>query len=316
MHLALGPLDITADVPEDRSASGGELPASSESALAFVGDRAVEEVPAAPSPILDREGAAVDVAAQSPDGKLASAIGPPVEPESAPYAIFVSLFLGSALFISALVFNTAQAFARNQWESTISTVVATTAAVLLARGAWRAWRRIVVAAPGEDDTIKRRHRRLLGTSVVILVLFFATSAIVGAAIGKSRVEAVQLSSDLERMTTVGNRISKARSAVEATIASYIVMYKAIEPDVQDLESTLGRLITELGVYDGKFPTQHEQTAKSIAGMETGLQRVTLIKQQIEAAKQIEALDPGQQFAAWKMQMLPLLASEEALDKSK
>jgi hypothetical protein len=51
-------------------------------------------------------------------------------------------------------------------------------------------------------------------------------------------------------------------------------------------------------------------------MEIGLQRVTLIKKQIEAAKQIDALDPGQQFAAWKMQMLPLLASEEALDKPK
>ena len=51
-------------------------------------------------------------------------------------------------------------------------------------------------------------------------------------------------------------------------------------------------------------------------METGLQHVTLIKQQIEAAKRIDALHPGQQLAAWKMQMLPLLASEEALDKSK
>ena len=316
MHLALAPLDISADVPEDPPASVRELPASSERTLAFVAAGAVEEVPTAPSPILERERAPVDIAAQSPDDKSTSATGPPAQPESAPYAIFISLVLGSALFISPLVFNTAQAFARNRWDSTISIVVATTAAVLLARSAWSAWRRIVVAEPGEDDMLKRRHRRVLGTSGVILVLFFTASAIVGAAIGKSRVEAVQLSVDLERMTAVGNRISKTRSAVEATIASYIVMYKAIEPDVQDLESTLGRLITELGVYDGKFPTQHEQTAKSIAGMETGLQRVTLIKKQIEAAKQIDALDPGQQFAAWKMQMLPLLASEEALDKPK
>jgi hypothetical protein len=315
-HLVLAPLDISANVPEGPPGSVRELPAPSERTLADVAAGAVEEVPTAPAPTLDRGGAPVDIAAQSPNDRLTSAAVPPAQPESALYAIFVSLVLGSALFISAVIFNTAQAFARNRWESTISTVVATTAAVLLARSAWGAWRRIVVAEPEEGDMLKRRHRRVLGTSGVILVLFFTTSAIVGAAIGKSRVEAVQLSADLERMTAVGNRISKARSTVEVTIASYIVMYKAIEPDVQDLESTLGRLITELGVYDGKFPTQHEQTSKSIAGMETGLQRVALIKQQIEVAKQIDALDPGQQFTAWKMQMLPLLASEDALDKSK
>src|SRR5262249_10196013 len=104
--------------------------------------------------------------------------------------------------------------------------------------------------------------------------------------------------------------------VDANIDSYVQMYKNIEPDVKDLESTLRRLTTELAVYDGKFPMQHEQTTKSIAGMETGLQRMALIKQQIETAKQIDALDPGQQFAGWKMQMVPLLASEEKLDKSK
>ena len=49
------------------------------------------------------------------------------------------------------------------------------------------------------------------------------------------------------MTAVGNRITKARSAVEATIASYIAMYKAMEPNVPDLESASGQLVTELGV---------------------------------------------------------------------
>jgi hypothetical protein len=118
------------------------------------------------------------------------------------------------------------------------------------------------------------------------------------------------------MNTVGDRISKARSAVEATIPSYVQMYKTIEPDVQELEPTLRRLKTELALYDGKFPAQHEQTSKSIADMETGLRRMALLKQQIEVSKQIEALDPNQQFAAWKAQMQPLLDSEEALDKAK
>lgn len=118
------------------------------------------------------------------------------------------------------------------------------------------------------------------------------------------------------MTTVGNRISKARSDVGATIASYVEMYKTIAPDVQDLESTLGQLKTELAVYDSKFPGQHEQTAQSIAGMETGLRRMTLLKQQIEVAKQIEALDSSEQVPAWRTQMLPLLTEEDALTKAK
>jgi hypothetical protein len=86
--------------------------------------------------------------------------------------------------------------------------------------------------------------------------------------------------------------------------------------VQELDSTLRRLKTELGAHDGKFPTQHDQTSKSIASMETGLPRTALLKQQIEVSKQIDALDPSQQFAAWQTQMLPILASEEALDKTK
>jgi hypothetical protein len=118
------------------------------------------------------------------------------------------------------------------------------------------------------------------------------------------------------MGTVGDRISKARNAVEATIPSHVQMYKTIEPDVQDLESTFRRLKTELALYNGKFPAQHEQIAKNIRGMETGLRRMALLKQEIEVSKQIEALGPNQQFAEWQAQMQPLLESEDALDKAK
>jgi hypothetical protein len=55
--------------------------------------------------------------------------------ESAPYAPFVSLVLGSALLISVAVFNVADWFARNRWEATIPTAVAMVAAVLLAHSA-------------------------------------------------------------------------------------------------------------------------------------------------------------------------------------
>jgi hypothetical protein len=89
----------------------------------------------------------------------------------------------------------------------------------------------------------------------------------GAAIGQNRSEAVQLTADLDRMNTEGDRISKARNAVEATIPSHVQMYKNVEPDVQEFEPPLRRLKTDLALYDGKFPAQHEQTSKSIVGME-------------------------------------------------
>jgi hypothetical protein len=235
---------------------------------------------------------------------------------NAPYATFVSLVLGSTLFASVDVFNVTDAYARNHWGATPSTALATLAAVLMARSAWLTWHRVVAVEPETDAELRRRHRRMLRNSAIIILLFFTISGTVGAAIGQNRAEAVQLAVDLARMDAVGDRISKARSAVEATIPSYVQMYKTIAPDVQELEPILRRLKTELALYDGKFPAQHEQTSKSIAGMDIGLQRMALLKQQIEVARQIEALDPNQQFAAWKTQMEPVLASEDALGKAK
>lgn len=236
--------------------------------------------------------------------------------EIAPYAAFVLKLLSSSLLISVAVFNVADALARKRWEATTSTAVAMLAAILLARSARKTWGRVIAAEPKTDANLKRRHRNVLATGIVIVVLFFVVSAIVGTAIGQNGAEAAQLNADLEHMPAVGKRISKARTAVEATIPSYVQMYKAIEPDVQDFESTLHRLKTEWGMYDAKFPEQHQQTYKSIVAVETGLRRAELLKQQIAVARQIESLDPSHQWAVWQSQMLPLLAREDALDKLK
>ncbi len=219
-----------------------------------------------------------------------------------------------ALLFSVVIFNVADALVRNRWETTISTVIAAVGAVLLARSARGAWRRVVGVEPETDTILRSRHRRVLRNSAIITILFLTTAAIVGAAIGQNRTDAIQLAADLEQMKTVGDRISKARSVVEATIPSYVQMYKSIELDVNLLDSTFRRLKAELEVYDGKFPAQHERTSKSIAAMETGLRRMALLKQEIEVANQIEALDPNRQFAMWETVDAPLLSSEEALDK--
>jgi hypothetical protein len=94
------------------------------------------------------------------------------------------------------------------------------------------------------------------------------------------------------------------------------MYKSIETDVQKFDTTLRRLQTDLGVYDGKFPDQHDETVKSIHGIELGLKRASLLKQEIGVAKEIESLDSALQWSVWQNKMQPLLDAENALDNVK
>ena len=94
------------------------------------------------------------------------------------------------------------------------------------------------------------------------------------------------------------------------------MYESIETNVQELNSTLRRLRTELDVYDSKFPNQHEETAKSIHSIEVGLRRASLLNRQIAVAKEIAPLDPATQWDAWQAKMQPLLQDEDALDNIK
>ena len=116
---------------------------------------------------------------------LPAPTNPTAPPEGAPYATFVSQVLGSALFGSVVVFNVADGLVRNRWEGTISTVIATVAGALLARGARVAWRRVLAVEPETDAMLKGRHRHVLRNSAVIITLFLTSAAIVGAAIGQA-----------------------------------------------------------------------------------------------------------------------------------
>jgi hypothetical protein len=231
-----------------------------------------------------------------------------------PYARFTVQLVSSSLLAAVSVFAIADSTTRNQWDTMPLALLCFAVAAILALGARSTWLRIA-AVREEGDTVTNR-RRVIVTSSVVVVGLLTGGAILGRTIGQNRTEAAQLNADLRRLTDVGARISKARNAAGSTIDSYVRMYEAIEPDVKELETTLRRLKTELSLYDTKFPAQHDDTSKSIAGMETGLQRVTLLKQQIEVAKNIDRLQAFQKADTWRMQMLPLLAHEEDLDKAK
>jgi hypothetical protein len=142
------------------------------------------------------------------------------------------------------------------------------------------------------------------------LLFLTTAAIVGNAIGNSGKEAVQMASDFRQMSRIGDRISQARNAVSRTIPAHLEMYKSIETDVQEFDTSLRRLQTDLATYDGKFPNQHDETVKSIHEIEVGL------RQEIGVAKEIESLDPALQWSVWQNKMQPLLDAENKLDNVK
>ena len=231
-----------------------------------------------------------------------------------PYARFSAQLIGACVLFSVFAFELADGSTRHEWDAVPFVSLVFIFGCVFAVIAQRTWRRVILNEG--DDVSRRRNRRLLIAAAVISVGMLAAAVLIGMVIGQNRTEAAQLSADLKRMSEVGDRVSKARNAVGSTMESYVKMYDAIEPDVQDLESTLQRLKTELTIYDSKFPSQHEATAKSIAGIETGMHRAILLKQQIEVAKKISDTPPLVMGQVWREQMLPLLTQEEDLDKAK
>ena len=233
--------------------------------------------------------------------------------EPAPYVACVSFTLGIILLLSVLAFDIGQGAVRNRWDSWLFDIPAVIGAALLIPQVLRAWRAVFLLDRDVVTVPKRRHQRVVRNSIIIALLFFAVAAGAGATIGKSREEALQFEADSEHMRTVGDRVSKARAAVEATIPSYVAMYTKIAPDIDDLEATFRRMQEDLDVYDKKFPAQHETTAKSIADVALGLKRMVLVKKQIALMKQIQLLPTeDDQLATWRSSMLPIMREEDDL----
>jgi len=238
-----------------------------------------------------------------------SVSAPPPHSAFPPYARFVSMALAFGLCLSVVAFNAAHNLGQGYWRVSAIAVVAGIAAIVLMLWMPRVWQRIET----HPDELGH-HKKLLWRSIFFVLLFMTTAIIVRLEIGKDGRATGQLEEDLQQMTFVGGRISEARSSVEPNVPSHIVMYKAIEPDVQEFDAILRKIQSELPAYDERFPDQHEQTLKSIDSVNTGLKRSSLLQQQIVVARDIESLDPAPRFQAWQERMQPLLDAETALDK--
>ena len=211
-----------------------------------------------------------------------------------PYALFVTFGISSSLLASVALFIFGESIAERKWVAPIVTVLALVLGTVVAKYALSRWRRIseLETLSGRDS---KRPPRVLRTGLALILLMMSGAISFGFVIGENRIEAAALSADLQRMNELGDRISNARNGVERTIHSYVQMYRTIEPDVEDLNSTFNRLKEELAVYDSKFPSHHEQTANTIASMDIGSRRMSLLKQQIAVAKALDLLAPQQQY---------------------
>lgn len=254
------------------------------------------------------------VAALEPEAKepLAREVPSFAAPDP-PYAKFVTLSISSGLAASITSFIIADGYARQQWNSMPLAIAATVVCLLFLNFAIKTAGRL--RQIGTSDILLKR-KKLIYRNVFFAALFIGTAALIGSGIGASGAETGHLLSDIQEMSRIGDRISKARTAAARTVPAQVEMYKSIEPDVEQLSATLGRLQPEWAIYDGKFPAQHETTEKAIQSAQTGAKRMDLLRQQIAVAKLIEGLDSNAQLGAWERQMQPLLDREDQLDSTK
>lgn len=233
----------------------------------------------------------------------------PISLPQPPYAVLVSLVLGLGLCLSVVAFNVSHNLAQGEWRVSPWSLAGSVFAVLCMLLMPRTWRRIE-SIPDELGLAKTLLRRSAVFALIFIVIAFA----VGRKIGMDGRETGQLIGDFHEMSRIGKRISEARNSAERNVPAHIVMYKEIEPDVEEFGAILRKLDAELPTYDQKFPDDHERTLRTMNSVKVGLKRAVLLEQQIAVARAIETLDPAPRWRAWQQYMEPLLDAETALDK--
>jgi hypothetical protein len=226
-----------------------------------------------------------------------------------PYVRIVVSSLTAALCAAVVVFIVADDVARTEWNSIATIIIAAAICVFAVRTSMQT----ANAQSVHSEVFALNRTKLLRRAWFFTLAFCAIAGIVGYEIGTSGIETSKLFADLKQMSSIGDRISQARNSAERTVGGQIVMYKSIDDDVRQFDVVVNRLTTEIALYDGKFPAQHEANAKTISSIATAVKRAKLLRQEIELAKSIEALDPQSQWNIWQSGMQPLLTQEDSLD---
>lgn len=230
-----------------------------------------------------------------------------------PFAKLVIVSLCSALAASVVAFIVADDIAREEWNSVLAGIFATTALLFSMNAVVKNAARLrEIGDPGVRVHRKKLLRRLMFFGVV----FVGVAALIGNRIGASGSETARLFSDIDQMVLLGDRISSARNEAPRTVDAQVEMYKRIETDVEELTSVLQRLQSEYVVYDRKFPAQHSDIAKALDSVRIGIARMDLLREQIAIAKVIASQDADTGIATWEARIEPILEREDSLDSAK
>ena len=235
-------------------------------------------------------------------------------PNAAPYANLTIQSASAVFLLSASIFTLIESPGPSA-AAVMVAVISILLATVVSGVARKQWNKVLAIEPHTNTKFRSRHRKFVVTGIVFILLSIGLAGLLGFVIGQNRRESVQLESDRQHQLDLAERITKARTRAAATISSYVGMYAAIVPDVQDYSATLRRLSSDIEIYDEKFPNQHADTMKFKASVDKEIQRAALLRQQIDVAKAIESLDEFQQKAAWQRDMVPLLQQEDRLDHS-
>ncbi len=160
----------------------------------------------------------------------------------------------------------------------------------------------------------RGFNNLLKASLYVALMFLTVAGLVGWQLGTRRYAFDAMITDWAHLSQVGRRISDQRNATD-NLEGQLAMYKAIESDVADMDTTASRLLDEERQFADRYPEYRMESEKESADVQVCLNRARLLQQQIAVAKKISAQDLQQRPVLWVRQMQPLLDAESALDGS-
>lgn len=156
-------------------------------------------------------------------------------------------------------------------------------------------------------------RSLARASFFIGIMFCSVAVGMGIQLGSKRAAFLALMDDWAHLQQVSQHISDKRNGVPAEIPAYLDMYKAISPDVQDLQATAKKLLEEEERYQAEYPEYSANAAKEMADLRITQQRAALLSQQIQIAEKMSLQGEPERLVTWRNEMSPVLEQEDALD---
>jgi hypothetical protein len=258
-----------------------------------------------------------DLAGAPSTGPALTGAGPCVEAAvtteiDPPVVRFVLLALGTMMAVSVIAFAVADDIARSALSIWIPPLVAVFVLPFLMYHVGKTLGSLKCLSVA-NEAVGQARTRLLRQSIVFGLLFAITASAVGYGIGTSGYETRRLLADEGRYVEIGKRITEQRNSAASTVPAQIAMYDKMEPDVRAYAAICATLHSELTVFDGKYPNQHQTTEASLHNIDSEARRADLLLQEIGVARRIASLDDAQQWNVWKSDMQPLLDREDALN---